>query len=689
MEANQIFKKSIFIAIIYWIGATIRSAALVDDAGFVNQLFAGTTVDLAVRIVFAAAILFIGWKLQQHFAAVEGSTEKAEADRENYQKALDQLGAGVAVLDSDGRVARVNESLRRTIGYGVSDLLGKNFIDTVVEEDYRSEAKQKLQKAAQGSRESLGDMKLRSKTSEPVSAVLSAGPIQESDMEESGTLVIAQDIAELQNELNQTKEHLHAARQAIRSAALPAALISDNNWTLEVASSQIQERAEGAEDWMGATFGPEQKDTVQQAMRSCLEEYQVCQVPFNLNGTDYLGDMIPVVDGTGQSRVFFMASDVTSLKGEIRDLESKLDAIRGTVSEKQQEITELEQQVNQINKEKAEAESEKDSLASSLEQSESEIRALQERETALEKEVEEKEEDLREQKQMRESLESEKRDLQERQSELAEELESLQQHRDTLTEQIENWKAFLQTTGLPLAILDSSGQIEVFNSGIEEMVGRTESDMLGRPLKALLTKESEAEQFEEDLRAALQGEPVPVRMVDLAGPEDDAITAVLSLELRQEPNRPPQIWAVFQNITPLRQDRNSWKQAAKAHRLELETMLSDVEYERDRINGIIQAIDDGIIVTDVYHRVLQMNRAAEDMLGVRLSEVLDRPVRFVLEDSKYSGELERTIAERLKRHEFDVDGETSGLDSDFNIAANLVEDKNKKGICVVTRLRRK
>jgi PAS domain S-box-containing protein len=84
--------------------------------------------------------------------------------------------------------------------------------------------------------------------------------------------------------------------------------------------------------------------------------------------------------------------------------------------------------------------------------------------------------------------------------------------------------------------------------------------------------------------------------------------------------------------------------------------LQDTAEARDRIDGIVKSVADGLIVTDTYNRVVLMNRAAEDLLGVRLSEVIDRPIEFAIE--------EQTLREKVKET---LDKKSTGYFFDFNL----------------------
>ena len=94
--------------------------------------------------------------------------------------------------------------------------------------------------------------------------------------------------------------------------------------------------------------------------------------------------------------------------------------------------------------------------------------------------------------------------------------------------------------------------------------------------------------------------------------------------------------------------------------MEVHKALEDTAQARDRIDGIIKSVADGLIVTDMYNQVILMNRAAEDLLGVRLSEVIDRPIDFAIEDETLRDRVRSTLEKKTTGYEFDF--ELSGDD---------------------------
>ena len=88
---------------------------------------------------------------------------------------------------------------------------------------------------------------------------------------------------------------------------------------------------------------------------------------------------------------------------------------------------------------------------------------------------------------------------------------------------------------------------------------------------------------------------------------------------------------------------------------ELEKALNDTAQARDRIDGIVKSVADGLIVTDIYNRVILMNRTAEDLLGVRLSEVIDRPIDFSIQDETLRDRVRSTLEKKTEGYAFDFE----------------------------------
>jgi PAS domain S-box-containing protein len=119
---------------------------------------------------------------------------------------------------------------------------------------------------------------------------------------------------------------------------------------------------------------------------------------------------------------------------------------------------------------------------------------------------------------------------------------------------------------------------------------------------------------------------------------------------------------------------------------ELKKSLSDTAQARDRVDGIVKSVADGLIVTDLYNRVILMNRTAEDLLGVRLSEVIDRPIDFAIQDETLRDRVKSTLEKKTTGYEFDFElpGEDPKRPRIMRARTSVISDKEGVQTGIVT-----
>jgi len=121
---------------------------------------------------------------------------------------------------------------------------------------------------------------------------------------------------------------------------------------------------------------------------------------------------------------------------------------------------------------------------------------------------------------------------------------------------------------------------------------------------------------------------------------------------------------------------------------ELNHALYDTEQARDRIDGILKSVGDGLIVTDLYNRVILMNRAAEDLLGVRLSDIINRPIDFAIEDKTLRERIKNTLSKKEEGYQFDFelpgkDGENPRI---IRARTSMIKDKSGAHTGIITAM---
>lgn len=118
----------------------------------------------------------------------------------------------------------------------------------------------------------------------------------------------------------------------------------------------------------------------------------------------------------------------------------------------------------------------------------------------------------------------------------------------------------------------------------------------------------------------------------------------------------------------------------------LRRALFDTEEARDKIDGILKSIADGLIVTDVYTRIILMNRTAEDLLGVRFSEMIDRPIDVAIKDETLRQRFKTSLEEREPGYQFDFElpGENSKHPRIIRARTSEIKDKAGKQTGIIS-----
>ena len=87
----------------------------------------------------------------------------------------------------------------------------------------------------------------------------------------------------------------------------------------------------------------------------------------------------------------------------------------------------------------------------------------------------------------------------------------------------------------------------------------------------------------------------------------------------------------------------------------LNSAVTDAEQGRDKIDGILKSVADGLIVTDIYNNVILMNHAAEELLGVRYKDVFNQPIDFSIKEKTLREKVRETLDKKITGHQFDFE----------------------------------
>ncbi|MBW2633619.1 MAG: PAS domain S-box protein, partial [Deltaproteobacteria bacterium] len=121
---------------------------------------------------------------------------------------------------------------------------------------------------------------------------------------------------------------------------------------------------------------------------------------------------------------------------------------------------------------------------------------------------------------------------------------------------------------------------------------------------------------------------------------------------------------------------------------ELNIALTDAEQARDKIDGIVKSVSDGLIVTDINNSIILMNYAAEELLGIRYKDVFNRPIDFAIKEKTLREKVRETIDKKATGYQFDFElqSEEPGHPKIMQARTSVIYDKESSETGIVTIL---
>ncbi|HUT83938.1 MAG TPA: PAS domain S-box protein, partial [Thermodesulfobacteriota bacterium] len=250
-------------------------------------------------------------------------------------------------------------------------------------------------------------------------------------------------------------------------------------------------------------------------------------------------------------------------------------------------------------------------------------------------------------------------------------------------------KEFINTANAPIFGINKEGRINEWNQAAERITGFTKDEVMGKDLmEDFITKDYEAS-VAEVLANALKGEETANFEFPLYSKGGKRLMILLNATTRRDySGNIVGAMGVGQDVTELTEYRESLEQRVTERTAELNRALYDTEEARGRIDGILKSVADGLIVTDIYNRVILMNRAAEELLGMRLSEVIDRSIDFAIQDETLRERIKVTLEKKEKGEKFDfelpAEGEDEGHPRIIRARTSMILDRRGKERGIIT-----
>jgi|GEM_PF-3249143 len=298
------------------------------------------------------------------------------------------------------------------------------------------------------------------------------------------------------------------------------------------------------------------------------------------------------------------------------------------------------------------------------------------------------------------------RDLQERSADLSNANVQLRQEineRERAEEELNETNKFLKnildsSSSISIISTDTESNVLFWNKGAENLLGYKAEETVGREKMDKLYSEDQKESLIEKARSSVLKDKKQVRCevreITKSGRE---IWVDLTLTPRfNDEGQVVGILGIGEDITERKKAEKKIEKYSKnleimvEHRTDaLNRALGAAGEARDRLDAILKSIADGLIVTDRYHRIMLMNRAAEDLLDIRLSQVINRPVDLAFEDKTVRDRIKTTLEKKKAGHEFDFELPRGNIDQPRLMRArtSVITDKAGKQTGVITIMR--
>ena len=240
------------------------------------------------------------------------------------------------------------------------------------------------------------------------------------------------------------------------------------------------------------------------------------------------------------------------------------------------------------------------------------------------------------------------------------------------------------------SIISLEGRLLEVNDAYCNMVGYTREELLNMSVQDIEFKESDDETARHIEKMVEQGsDRFETRHKCKDGRIIDIEVSANYLDVGEG-----QLFIFLHDITERKQAEEKIKEYSKGleemvedRTQKLNRALYDTEEARDRIDAILKSVGDGLIVTDIYNRITLMNRAAENLLNVRFSEVIDRPIDFAIEDKTLRDRIKHTLDKKKEGYEFDFElpaEDGTGHHRTMRARTSIIADKTGKHTGIIT-----
>lgn len=642
----------IIFALAYWLFGSIRTLIL-TDLDFWHSLWQPGGWDLVIRIIIALAIIVTSIRMQKHVDQKDTENHILSTSLTNRKNMLEDASCPIVILDEKMRITEINNAVADLTGQKVDALLMQDVLKALF---YQPDFSQ-IRSSLDGDAKLEDSVKLRVRRPQECYVTFTTAT-ETTDQGTKKTYLFLQETTTLVNQLNSTMTKSHIMRRFLEHSEHPLAILNANhvlvwNQAMQSLTGLVAEGLTSADIKQWLETIPEHQELLA-VIEDTWETGGLHEFEMPLVLTDAQNVEIRIetstLDTTDTKYLVITAADITLLRSLISqnmNLASNLEESQNQFATLQNMLAVKEQQLHDDQ--------------NKLETLKQELESAHERTTQLQNSLEQRSDEIVQ-------LQTELKTSRESKAEQATRITSLQEK--------------FAAMSIPIMELSHQGLITMANQAAQDLLNVKANDLL----KAILYGTDEQQKLENMITQIANGKQRVLDNLEFNIAGNQIILECHGIPLKREQ---PSMLLYGYDVTAHHTSYRELALSLDQNKYELKDILTEVELERDRISTILSCMDDGVVITDVYNRVTLMNRAAEDLLNIRLSEVLERPVHFVIKDRTILEQLQKTQLDGLTDNVFQLAVTVPNSDKSVALTCktSIIRDKHNREQGVLIHLR--
>lgn len=628
-------KLGISFAVIYWIIATIRSTVLIEESGFFNNLINPGGWDLLLRLITVIGIIALTIYLHLILKRQTLETLNINEQLSDWQFLIEAANSPIIELDSQLRIKKANKAAAILTGYNEDDLIMQDFAVGLFQPEDHQQIKAMLSPSyIPKTREQPPSFKLKAKRLKNCHINLTTSIITSNDEAEK-ILVFLKDVSAHVTQQETAKNRLKKITNLIHELPFPIALFNQSEiklWNNSIAKltniTTDDINIDTLTDYVNSLPNHEQ-------IFAAIEQVNTDQKPISIDVSPNRQLKI-TPDGTDDSLDNLIWIEDTSTT-------QQLNATIKINTELESQIIQLENNKRELTRKYDDEKARNDSLTSQINQFKDESTNYKSHHENIERQL----------------------------THSQQQTKDLNTHLSKLNTEIENAK-------LPVFRVNKEAIVINTNQTAKELLGLEPQKSL---LPSLATNE-QRQQFKEIISHVEHEKNTETELEFYRDNHAIFLNCHIDMTTNDE-------FLVYgHDITSFHRAQRELALSLDTNRFELNDLLNEIEIEREKMNVIMSSTNEGIIVTDVYNRVTKMNPAAEDFLGIRLSQAVERPIHFVIRNQDILEHLKQTIHEKLQDHKFTLYVPVPGDPSSAKLAfkTTIIQDRDLQDQGVIIKL---